>query len=125
MNFDILDKIISNNGHINTFAGILVVFFGLIAISVAIVVFNKAAFYFQNKQSNKKDSPLAQETNEVKITNIKDIPEDELVAISVAVEVYRKLHFEIMQNEVTFTHGSAQTPWKMLQNNQKTIARVR
>jgi len=119
---EILSKIVENNGHINTVAGILVVFIGLIMISVAISLFNKASHYFMNKNSNETKAVEIKET-EAKKTNVKDIPEDELVAIATAVEVYRKLHFEILQNEVTFTYGTAQTPWKMIQRNRKSIAR--
>ena len=118
---EILSKIVSNNGHVNSIAGILVVFIGLIMISVAISFFNKASHYFQNKKSAKENNEV-NETVATKI-NVKDIPEDELVAIATAVEVYTKLHFEILQNELTFTHGTEITPWKMIQKNHKSIAR--
>ncbi|NPE27360.1 OadG family protein [Methanococcoides sp. SA1] len=120
---EIISKIIENNGHINTIAGILVVFIGLIMISVAISLFNKASHYFLNKNNVAESKPTDVEKTEKKQANVKEIPEDELVAIATAVEVYRKLHFEILQNEITFTYGTAQTPWKMIQRNRKSIAR--
>lgn len=123
MILNIFDSIIANNGHINSLAGIIVVFFGLVMISIAISLFNKASHFFKNREEGKV--AVTETTEEVKVTDVKDIPEDELVAIATAVEVYRKLHFEVLQNEITFTHGSAQTPWKTLQRNRKTVTRVR
>ncbi len=112
-------NIIDNNGMINTFAGIVVVFVGLIAISIAIAMFNFLSNYKKQKENKQKNNLQIMDVVEEK--NIEDIPQDELVAIAVAVEIYRKLHFEIIQSEVTFIHGNRQTPWTMLQKNRKTI----
>lgn len=120
---EIISKIVESNGHVNTIAGIMVVFIGLIMISVAISLFNKVSQGMVAKKTAKENKPAEIDETATAKTDIKDIPEDELVAIATAVEVYRKLHFEILQNEVTFTHGTAQTPWKMIQKNRKNIAR--
>lgn len=121
-----IDQIIQNSGHTNSLAGILVVFIGLIAISMAIKIFNKVSEYFKNRKPGGPNIPAeVKENKPKKKTKIKDIPEDELVAITVAVEAYRKIHFDILQNEVTFTHGTAQTAWKMLERNRKSVTRTR
>jgi hypothetical protein len=126
MYIDIIDKIVSNQGHTNSFAGIIVVFLGLIMISTAIALFNKASHMIKNRSTARENQLSQPQESEKKTrTKVKDIPEDELVAIATAVEVYRKLHFEILQNEITFTHGSVQTPWKMIQKTRKTINRAR
>lgn len=126
MMINIFEKVLANNGHVNTYVGILVVFIGLIAISLAIVIFNKSSNYFMNKESAKPIQTKDIEPSEIiNKTNVKDIPEDELVAIATAVEIYRKIHFDMLQNEITFIDGINQTPWKMLQRNRKTITRVR
>ena len=126
MYIDIIDKILSNQGHTNSFAGIIVVFVGLILISVSISLFNKVSHTLRNRKAAQESLPARSEESEKKARpKVKDIPEDELVAIATAVEVYRKLHFEILQNEITFTHGSAQTPWKMIQKTRKSITRAR
>jgi hypothetical protein len=126
MYIDIIDKILSNQGHTNSFAGIIVVFVGLILISVSISLFNKVSHTLRNRKAAQESLPARAKESEKKVRpKVKDIPEDELVAIATAVEVYRKLHFEILQNEITFTHGSAQTPWKMIQKTRKSITRAR
>ncbi len=114
-----IEKILDSSGHVNSLAGILVVFIGLIAISVAIVLFNKVSH--MAKRKNKENAPKPPTPEPKKTTDVKAIPEEELVAITVAVEAYRKIHFDILQNEVTFTHGNAQTAWKMLKRNRKTV----
>ncbi|MBN2281379.1 MAG: OadG family protein [Candidatus Marinimicrobia bacterium] len=117
-------QIIENSGHINSMAGIIVVFFGLVLISFAITLFNKASHYFQ-KSGKEKVAPSG-EIQAVKTGPLSEkIPNDELVAIATAIEVYRLLHFEILQNEVTFTHGVNQTPWKTIQRNRQPITRTR
>lgn len=119
---EIISKIVENNGDTNTYTGILVVFAGLIMISIAIELFNRASHYFANRKTAEAAPVEDQGSEEVK-TDVKDIPEDELVAIATAVDIYHRLHFEMMQNEITFTHGIFQTPWKMVARNRKTIAR--
>lgn len=121
---EIISRIIENNGDVNTYAGILVVFIGLIMISVAIELFNKASHFLANRKTTEAMPVEIQET-EVQKNDVKDIPEDELVAIAAAVDIYRRLHFEMLQSEITFTHGTFQTPWKMVERNRKIIARVR
>ncbi len=121
-----IDKIIDNSGHINSLAGILVVFAGLIAISLAIVIFNRISGHLKNKKQSGPNIPAeVKEEKSKKKPRVKKIPEDELVAITVAVEAYRKIHFDILQNEITFTHGTAQTAWKMLERNRKPVTRTR
>lgn len=119
-----IDNIIANNGHINSLAGIAVVFIGLVAIYLAIEIFNKVSFYFRNKNIARGDLEYKVEQVKPNFTG-KKIPEDELVAIAVAVEAYRKIHFDILQSEITFTHGNTQTAWKMLTRNRKYVNIVR
>lgn len=83
MIINIFDRIVESNGHINSLVGILVVFIGLIMISVTISLFNKASHFFQNKDAV-KDVKVKEDSLESKKTDTKEIPEDELVAIATA-----------------------------------------
>lgn len=109
-----MENIIVNNGFQNALAGMLIVFAGLILIALVIVVFN---FILQPKEKKEKVRTLvAPEEDAVKKekTEIKDIPEDHLVAISTAIELYRRVHFDILQSEITFVRGEdAQNAWKI------------
>ncbi len=109
-----IQNILENNGFNIALSGILVVFAGLIIISLTIYLFN-LIFATIEKTKNKKVNITSAKTEVINefSKEIKTIPEDELVAIAVAVECYRKIHFEIMQNEITFTQGNVQNTWKL------------
>ena len=91
-------------------AGIIVVFVSLILISLVIHLFNRI---FEKKGANNADSASDAGETVVRSKSGKKIPETDLIAIAAAVEVYRKIHFEPLQSQITFEHGDQQSPWKM------------
>ncbi len=107
-----MENILANNGFTTALAGIAIVFAGLVLIAVVIVVFN---FIMQPSKGKVKTKKLVvPEQLAVKKEDLKPIPEDHLVAIATAIELYRKLHFDVLQNEITFVRGEdAANAWKM------------
>jgi Na+-transporting methylmalonyl-CoA/oxaloacetate decarboxylase gamma subunit len=107
-----MENIIANNGFDAALAGIAIVFAGLVLIAVVIVIFNFIMKPSQNKEKTKK--LVVPEQLTVKKENLKPVKEDHLVAIATAIELYRKLHFDVLQNEITFVRGEdAANAWKM------------
>jgi len=107
-----MENILSNNGFSNAFAGMFIVFAGLCLIALVIVLFN-----YIMKPSTKKEKTrtlVAPKDEVVNIPESKPIPEDHLVAISAAIELYRRIHFDVVQSEITFVRGEdAQNAWKI------------
>lgn len=107
-----MNNILINDGFINAFAGMFIVFAGLCLIAVVIVIFNYVMQPSEKKPKAKK--LIAPEEEAIKAVDIKPIPEDHLVAISAAIELYRRVHFDVLQSEITFVRGGdAQNAWKM------------
>ena len=100
-------------------SGILVVFAGLVMIAFVITVFNRISMSLRKR----KDRELSESPARVSsyaptpppaVIPGPNIPEDDLIAITAAVELYRKIHFETLPSEITFVHGEdAQNAWKM------------
>ena len=66
-----------------------------------------------NTSKNKAANTVDDQSPQLAFLGDDKIPEDELVAIAVAVELYRKLHFEPLQSEITFLHGElTNSGWK-------------
>lgn len=104
-----IEQILQNNGIGNAVTGLVVVFAGLIVM--ALVVGGLALIF--RRRTEKAAVPMAKpDSVPVKITSTKEIPEDHLVALTVAIECYRRIHFDRLQSEITFKHGSAHSTWK-------------
>jgi len=109
-----LENIAENNGLIISLVGILFVFTGLVMIAIAISLFNRV-FHRMETRAKKKEESGAQgkKIKKPKISlSTKTVPEDDLVAITIALEIYKKLHFEQHSNKVTFTRGESSSAWK-------------
>jgi Na+-transporting methylmalonyl-CoA/oxaloacetate decarboxylase gamma subunit len=88
------------NGWTITLSGMLVVFVGLIMILIVIHIFN---FFFKDK-TVKKSAPAFEPVkidSEIKMAE-EEIPEDHLVAIATAVELYKKLYLTNSMSRLTF-----------------------
>lgn len=101
-------------------SGILVVFAGLVLIAAVIVVFNKISAILRRRAAGLVDQTgipsgiPSRPGSIVPLSTMEDIPEDDLIAITTAVELYRKIHFETLPSEITFMRGEdAQNAWKM------------
>ncbi|MBN1541725.1 OadG family protein [candidate division KSB1 bacterium] len=106
-----MDNIIQNNGFTIAVSGWLVVFIGLILISLVIHGFN---LFFRRWFSRQQEKSLALRPLTEEVTRAaQEIPPDHLVAIVSAIEIYRRLHFDDLQSEITFASGDAQTSWKL------------
>ena len=104
------EDIIQNNGFNIAFSGIIVVFGGLILIAITIHLFNKV---FKGLHRSAETRFINTEKTEAIVPKkALAIPEDELVALTVAIECYRKIHFETLQSEITFKRGELQSVWK-------------
>ncbi len=104
------ENIIQNNGFNIAFSGIIVVFAGLILIANTIHLFNKV---FKGLHRNAETEFInTEKTAAIVPKKSLAIPEDELAAITVAIECYRKIHFETLQSEITFKRGEPQSVWK-------------
>lgn len=104
------ENIIQNNGFNIALSGVLVVFSGLILIATAIHLFNKV-FERLHRSAAAKAAILGKSDIALPKKAVA-IPEDELAAITVAIESYRKIHFETLQSQITFKHGEQQSAWK-------------
>lgn len=104
-----------------TIYGILFVFVGIVIIQISMNLFN---YYFLGKAAKKsaeKGKGSFDYVEKMPIPDVKDeaivqedIPEDELIAIAAAIEVYRRLHFDRLPSKITFTRGvDAQNSWQM------------
>jgi cbb3-type cytochrome oxidase subunit 3 len=103
-----LSNIVHHNGWNISISGIFVVFMGLILIALTIWIFNKLMVK-ETQQSTETIIPF----NAKKIiSGSKDIPNEHTAAISAAIELYRRLHFDALQSKVTFNRGETHSPWK-------------
>ncbi len=103
-----------NQGDKIAFAGLIVVFVGLILIASTIHLFNK--IFAKIGPGNRPPETAGVEEPEGAIPTAvaaEPIPDDILAAIAVAIETYRRLHFDVLESQVTFKTGQEQSAWKV------------
>jgi len=105
-----IDNIVQNNGFNIALSGIIVVFAGLILIAATIHLFNKI-FEWLHRQPKTAVSSI-ENPQSISAKKVLQLADDELVAIATAIEIYRKIHFETLQTQITFKRGEQQTVWK-------------
>ena len=109
-----IENIIQNNGLNIALSGISVVFFGLVLIAITIYLFN---IFFQEGFFHRFKKIVIPKKNKgssgIDMASIEEIPDDELVAIAAAVEYYRRIHFDLLQSEVTFARSDTRNAWKI------------
>jgi len=103
-------NVTANHGLSITWSGLLVVFLGLSLIALTISAFNGVSLLAQKWKALKeeKEDAVVKEP----ATDGPTIPEDHLIAITTAVELYRRLHLDPIRTKVTFVRGEMHTPWK-------------
>ncbi len=107
-----ISNVAQYNGWNIAFSGILVVFGGLVLIALTILAFNKLSALVDTF-FRKSDNPKQPVESRITVTDSEEeIPEDHIVAISVAVELYHRLHLETLQSAVTFARGEINSNWK-------------
>jgi len=102
-----------SNGIIIGIGGLIVVFLGLVIIEFVIHFFNH---YFEKKEQEAdriSSSSSTANNRSSRKTKAIQIPEDDLIAIATTIELYRKIHFDQLQSQITFYRGNQQNNWKM------------
>ncbi|HAQ60443.1 TPA: hypothetical protein DCR49_00325 [Candidatus Delongbacteria bacterium] len=95
------------NGWTITLSGMLVVFVGLILILITIHIFN---FFF--KEKSEISVPKVHSEPETKpAVSAEDIPEDHVIAIATAVELYKRLYLVNSMTSLTFK-STGNSAWK-------------
>ncbi len=81
--------------------GIIIVFGGLILIAFVVYLFNKvfAEKAYTTADVNRRDDIY----EEVEKATLQSIPEEDLIAIATALELYKRLYIDSMQSKLTFT----------------------
>lgn len=103
---------IIQNGAIIAFIGMLIVFIGLVLIELILFIFNKFVEISRMKRALK--NYIEKDIDEsIPIQDVDEVPEDDLIAIATAIECYRRIHFDMLQSQITFIHGGSQNVWKM------------
>lgn len=105
-----LANINANHGFSITWSGMLVVFLGLGLIALTISAFNLVSDWVQKRQQ--AEQPAEAEAEKPVKKAGPEIPADHLIAITTAVELYRRLHLDPIPTRVTFVRGELHTPWK-------------
>ncbi|HDN58918.1 MAG: hypothetical protein DRP91_02830 [Candidatus Neomarinimicrobiota bacterium] len=99
-------NIVNNNALVISISGILIVFSGLTFIFFVITIFNKI---FQREERKDIDrAPTSKRTEHKR----EDICEEEVVAISIAIDIYRKLYFNPLSTKITFADRNISYTWK-------------
>lgn len=120
-NADAWERLNAYHGVGITIYGILFVFIGIVIIQICMNLFN---FYFLGKAAKKVEAekgkrnfdhvekmPIPDAKKEV--VSQEEVPEDDLIAIAAAIELYRRLHFDRLPSRITFTRGTdAQNAWQ-------------
>lgn len=101
-------NIVANHGGNVALSGLSVVFLGLILIAATIWLFNR--FIGSSQPANREVSPVVPATGPAISSSA--IPEDHLVAIATAIELYRRLHFDLPESKITFKRGETHDSWK-------------
>ncbi|MBD3225933.1 MAG: hypothetical protein GF313_14485 [Caldithrix sp.] len=108
-----VQNIVANNGHNLAVSGIIIVFAGLVFIALVIIAFNR----FVAPSDRSTGSPLepTPDWEDASLAGKQShaIPLDHLAAITAAIELYRRLHFDALESSVTFNRGEIQTGWKL------------
>ena len=112
------NNIVQNNGWATSIGGILTVFGGLVLIACSIYLFNRILEMVEareGKRASEKLPPFEQEAIQgPDISQEKEIPMEDRIAIATLIELYRRVHFDAVQSDVTFVRGNdAQNAWRL------------
>lgn len=94
-------------------SGLLTVFTALVLIAIVIHLFNQFFTRFFKKETITPEPEGEEIEIKIPFAQLEKIPEDHLAAIAVAIEFYRRIHFDMLQSEITFERGDAYSGWKM------------
>lgn len=98
------------NGWTITLSGMLVVFVGLILILIAIHIFN---FFFKPDDKEKEAAKIKIPSEVKQVVTAEEIPEDHVIAIATAVELYKRLYLVNSMGSLTFKQTDSRS-WKIV-----------
>jgi hypothetical protein len=104
-----LESLMQSNGILIAISGLLIVFTGLVLIALIIHLFN-ITFKYLHHEKNLTASP--KQTYPTRTLDPANLADEELIAITIAIECYRRIHFEPLQSAITFRQGEQQSVWK-------------
>ncbi len=94
------ENIINNDALSIAFSGMIVVFSGLILIAIFILIFNKIFAEHAHKCTDERKHINIYE--EIKQESITNIPDEEIIAISTALEIYFRLYAKEKSSKLTY-----------------------
>ncbi|NOY22163.1 MAG: OadG family protein, partial [Acidobacteria bacterium] len=94
----------------------LIVFGGLVLIACVIYAFNRILEIVEDRET--KENISASAPDDEKETPAPEaeteIPMEDRIAIATLIELYRRVHFDAVQSDITFIHGNdAQNAWRL------------
>lgn len=110
-----VQNIAANDGYLITIVGILMVFLGLFAIFLVVTLMNNIF----NRREKAAETVMMVETQheeaiETEDQKPKEIPQEHIAAIFAAIELYRRLHFDIPTGGIQIRENrQSHNSWKM------------
>ncbi len=111
-------NVIQNSGVSTSIGGLLIVFGGLVLIACVIYVFNRIFRFLERKEIEIETSAMEPDGEKGELASApqveEDVPLEDQIAIAALIELYRRVHFDAIQSNVTFIHGNdAQNAWRL------------
>ncbi len=111
-------NVIQNSGVSTSIGGLLIVFGGLVLIACVIYVFNRVFAALEQKEVRKEAPAIAPDGDIEELAAApqtqEEVPVEDQIAIAALIELYRRVHFDAIQSNVTFIHGNdAQNAWRL------------
>lgn len=100
-------NVVNNNALIISISGILIVFSGLTLIFFVITIFNRI-FQREKKEASEQPSSTTSQKRDQKVS----ISEEEIAAISIALDIYKKLYSYPLSTKITFADRASSHTWK-------------
>ena len=94
-------------------SGLFTVFSALVLIALVIHLFNQFFTRFFRKEVLEPEKENGEKEIKIAFAQLEKIPEDHLAAIAVAIEFYRRIHYDELQSEITFERSDIHSVWKM------------
>ncbi len=108
-----LNNVARHQGFSIAIFGTAWVFFGLVLINVSVHLTNFLFGKFAKTPIDEAQEEVQEMVCEPEIIK-SDVPIEHVLAIFTAIELYRKLHFEVPESRLTFKRGQEQlNGWKM------------
>jgi len=94
------ENIINNDAFSIALSGMFVVFSGLILIAVFIMMFNK--IFAEHAHKSIDETKHVNIFEEIKQESISNLPDEEIIAMSTALEIYFRLYAKDVSSKLTY-----------------------